>query len=109
MAASTKTNPKTVVDSAAKALEDATIKAQEQYFSILEQSQSAALEGYETIIDAVSKLDVPAVPGLDAVVPGLDAMKVPTDAFDGLFDFTAKVLENQREFAHKLLAVNVKA
>ena len=109
MAATTKTNPKAVVDTAAKALEDATAKAQEQYFSLLVQSQTAALESYETIIDAVSKLDVPAVPGLDAVVPGLDAMKVPTDALDGLFDFTAKVLENQREFAHKLLAVSVKA
>lgn len=109
MAATTKTNPKAVVDTATKALEDATIKAQEQYFSLLEQSQNAALESYETIIGAISKLDVPAIPGLDAVVPGLEAMKVPTNALDGLFDFTAKVLENQRDFAHKMLAVNAKA
>jgi len=103
MAASTKTDDaKTVLDTATKAMEEATVKAQEQYFSLLEQGQAAVLESYGTMIDAVGKVELPAI-------PGLDAMKIPANAFDGYFDFAAKMLDNQREFAAKMLATTAKA
>lgn len=105
----TKTETKNVVDSTTKALEDAATKVQEQYFSVLEQGQSLALEGFETVVDALNKIDMPAVPGLESFTSNLEDMKIPTDAFDGIFDFTLKVIENQREFAHKVLAVGAKA
>lgn len=109
MAANTKTTPKNVIDNTAKVIEESASKAQEQYFSMLEQSQAAAIEGFEAIVDAMGKIDVPAVPGLDAVVPNLNDVKVPVTMFDGAFDFGMKVLENQREFAHKMLAVTAKS
>lgn len=109
MATKTKTTPKAVIDNTTKVMEDAATKAQEQYFSMLEQSQAAALEGFEAIVDAFGKIDVPAVPGLDAVVPNLNDVTVPVTMFDGAFDFGMKVLENQRQFAHKMLAVTAKA
>ena len=105
----TKTETKNLFETATEAFEDAASKAQEQYFSMLEKTQTAALEGYQTFMDTVSKIDMPAVPVLDRVLPDADAVKVPTDAFDGFFDFTMKVLENQRDFAHKMLAVSAKA
>jgi hypothetical protein len=114
MAAKAKTQSNSVIDTAAKAIEDAAVKMQDQYFSALEQGQSAMLKGFEAVVTAMSKIDVPSIPGLDKVpgmdrVPSLDEMKVPADAFDGLFDFGAKMLDNQREFAHKMLAVSAKA
>jgi hypothetical protein len=102
MAANTVTDSKKIIDTTTKALEDATVKAQGQYFSLLEQGQARALEGFATLIDAVGKTNLPTVPGLDAV-------KIPADAFEGAFDFASKVLENQRQFATKVLAVGARA
>ncbi len=103
MAANTVTDSKKIIDTTTEALEDATVKAQEQYFSLLEQGQARALEGFATLIDAVGETNLPTVPGLDAVV------KIPADAFEGAFDFASKVLENQRQFATKVLAASARA
>ena len=109
MAAKTTTKTKTakvedknIFESATKAFEDAAVKAQDQYFSMLERGQNAALEGYENMWNAINKLDLPTV-------PGMPAFKVDENAFDGMFDFSAKVIENQRKFAHSMLAVSAKA
>ena len=103
MATKAKAQTKTTTESTSS-FEDAATRMQEQYFSALEQGQKAILKGYEAMFDAMSRFELPAIPGVD-----MDAMRPGTDAFDGLFDFSAKVIDNQREFAHKMLAVSAKA
>ncbi|MEM7274102.1 MAG: hypothetical protein AAF547_13540 [Actinomycetota bacterium] len=81
-------------------------KAQEQYFSFVEQGQDAALRGYSAVIDAVGRIQLPAVPGMDNA-PELPSLRIPTETLvemsDNMFDFAVKVVENQREFAKKVL------
>ncbi len=45
MAANTVTDSKKIIDTTTEALEDATVKAQEQYFSLLEQGQARVHPG----------------------------------------------------------------
>jgi hypothetical protein len=108
MAAKTKTDPSSMITNSTKAFEEASMKLQEQYFTMLEQGQASALEQIEAMADAVSKIDVPAVPGLDTVLPAFDVTTAPTNMYDGAFEFASKMLENQREFTTKVLAAGAK-
>lgn len=113
-ATKTKQNPQKAIDMTAKAIEEAATKAQDQYFSVLEQGQAVAIESLEALFSAVDGIELPAVPGLDAL-PGLDAMpeidvmKIQADAFEGAFQFASKMIENQRTFAQKVMAVSTKS
>ena len=99
------TDPKNIIDATTNALEDVVTKAQQQYITMVEQSQAAALGIFGTFVETVSKIDVPSIPGLDSSLPEVDAAKITASAFD----FASTVLENQREFANKVLAVSSKA
>lgn len=109
MAEKVQANAKKVIDDSTKAIEEATAKAQDQYFSLVEQSQAAFLNGYEAFVKAVNNVDVPVVPGFEAVANSADAVKVPSDLVEGSFDLASKILDNQRTFATKLMAVSAKA
>lgn len=93
-----------VIDTTVKAVGDMVEKAQDQYWTMVERSQTATIEGFEAIVSALGKVELPSIPGVDRVMPDADAMKIPADALDGWFEFNAKVIENQREFAQKLFA-----
>ncbi|MBT8201124.1 MAG: hypothetical protein KJO36_11470 [Acidimicrobiia bacterium] len=86
-----------------RVVEDAVTTAQEQILGAVEQGQTLVLEGYKTMLDAISKLDMPAVPGLG------DVYKVRADMFEGMFGFGAALLENQRTFTRKVLETASKA
>lgn len=109
MATKTKTTKKTAEKAETNSIEDAATKAQEQYFSALEQGQEMALNGLETVVDAVSKIQIPAIPGLNSTPRDLPTIKIPTTVVETYFDFAAKALANQREFASKALALTTKS
>jgi hypothetical protein len=123
MAASkAKTTQPTRVETATKAVADAAVKAQDQYFSVLEQSQDAVLERFTSLVENINKVEMPAVPGMDKMTEMTDKvtdriapnfeLKMPAvseDAFDGVFNFGAKLIENQRTFTRKILAASTKA
>ncbi len=108
------------VETASKAVADAAVKAQDQYFSVLEQGQEAVLERFTALVENVNKVEMPAVPGMDKmtemtdkvtdrIAPNFEMPVVSEDAFDGIFDFGAKLIENQRTFTRKMLAASAKA
>lgn len=108
------------VESATKAVTDAALKAQDQYFSVLEQGQDAVLERFTALVENVNNVEMPAVPGMDKmtemtdkvtdrIAPNFEMPVVSEDAFDGIFDFGAKLIENQRTFTRKMLAASAKA
>ncbi len=108
------------VETATKAVTDAAVKAQDQYFSVLEQGQEAVLERFTALVENVNKVEMPAVPGMDKmtemtdkvtdrIAPNFEMPVVSEDAFDGIFDFGAKLIENQRTFTRKMLAASAKA
>ena len=115
----TKTAPATRVETATKAVADAAVKAQDQYFSVLEQGQEAVLERFTALVENINKVEMPDVPVLDKmtdkvaerIAPNFEMKMpvVPVDAFDGMFDFGAKLIENQRTFTRKMLAASAKA
>lgn len=82
---------------ATKTVEEAVAKAQDQYIAAVEQAQGLALEGYKAWLDLVAKMGVPALPGLAGMY------QLRADMFEGLFDFGAAMIENQRTFAKKIL------
>lgn len=96
-------------------LENLAATAQERYFSMLEQGQTAALEGFETIVetigqvsDRISKqvtdLELPSIPGIDALPKLNIPSEMPANMVDTYFEFANKALTSQREFANKMLA-----
>jgi len=95
--------PATKNTDATRVIEEAVSATQEQVIGAIEQGQALMLKGYETIVDAVDKLEMPSVPGLNEVY------KVRAEAFDSLFDLSSAVLESQRAFTRKVLEVAAKA
>lgn len=96
------------VETATTQFEAVASKAQEQYFSLVEQGQSLALDGIETVVDTMAKVQIPAIPGLSSTPRELPVISIPTDMVDTYFEFANKVLANQREFANKALALTAK-
>ncbi len=86
-----------------KVIEDTMTTAQEQVLGAVEQGQTIVLDGFKSFLDAVNKIDIPAVPGL------ADMYKVRADMFEGMFDFGSAMLENQRTFTRKVLETATKA
>lgn len=82
-------------------------KAQEQYLSVVEQGQEAALRGYSAARETVAKIEFPSVPAIENIVPDFSAMELPTESMvnfsDSVHDFAIKVVENQKAFAKKVL------
>ncbi len=105
-------------------VEEVAVKAQDRYFSVLEQGQAVALDGFETIVETVNKVgtkvsttinervDLPAIPAFDALPARMPKIEVPENLpnklVDGYFEFANKALANQREFADKALAISTK-
>ena len=86
-----------------KVIEDAASTTQEQVIGAIEHGQTLVLKGFEAMVDAVGKLEIPSVPGLS------EMYKVRADMFDGLFDFSSAVLDSQRNFTRRVLEVAAKA
>lgn len=95
----TATGTETTMDS----IFDAMGTAQDQYFTMLERSQKLALDGFSSIIGAVPA--IPTIPVLDGFVPA-DMANITSEGVDAAFDFAGKLLDNQREFATKLVAAS---
>lgn len=100
--AASKNDSTNIIDNATQVMEETAVKAQDQYFALLERGQAAVIETFETVLDTVNRVDVPTI-------PGFDAFAVPSKAVDNYFGFAAKVVDNQREFAAKMLAATNKA
>lgn len=109
-----------VVNEAAEAVSEGTEavkepveKATSQYFSMLEQGQTAVVgaykDAYKTLANAVGKIDLDSVPGVSQVKPDFTKFQTPAaEALERYFDFSIRVVENQREFAHRILKVEEK-
>ena len=74
------------------------LAAQEKTLSALRQSQTAVVDVVETWAKAVENTskDLPAI-------PVADSLPTPEEIIKTSYDFAGKVLEAQREFAHKLV------
>jgi hypothetical protein len=98
----------TAVDTATTQFEAVATKAQEQYFSLLEQGQTLAIDGIGSLAGSynefVTRVQIPAIPGVSSEPRNLPTISAPTDMVDSYFEFAAKALENQREFANRALA-----
>lgn len=92
--------------------EELAEKAQEQYLSVVEQGQEAALRGYAVARETVGRIEVPSVPVLENVVPDFRSIELPTESLvnfsDSVHDFAIKVVENQKAFAKKVLTASSK-
>lgn len=89
--------------------EELTGRAQEQYFSFVEQGQEVALRGITSVRETVSNFEVPAVPGLDAVTPDFEIpTKQLTSLSDTMHDFAIKAIQSQKAFAKKVLVATTK-
>lgn len=127
-AKATKAAPKKVVETATP-YEDVATKAQERYFSTLEQGQTVMLESFETVVDTMNRIgnrisdtvteqigdrvEISNIPGLNALPTSLPKLEIPSDLpsnlVDSYFEFANKALANQREFANKALAITTKS
>ena len=98
----------TAVDTATTQFEAVATKAQEQYFSLLEQGQTLAIDGIETVANGynglAARIQIPAIPGVSSEPRNLPTLSVPTEMVDSYFEFADRALKSQREFADKALA-----
>jgi len=90
MAAAHKPAATTVVDDALRATQDLVLGA-------AEQTQDLVLKTYKSFLDGVGKFDVPTIPGL------ADMYQIRADMFEGMYEFGAALIENQRTFTRKVL------
>lgn len=95
----------TATESVTTQFESVAAKAQDQYFSLLEQGQTLVLDGFETVVDTMAKIEIPAIPGISSTPRELPTITIPKDMVDTYFEFANKALANQREFANKALAL----
>ncbi len=92
------------IDTATKTIEDVANKSQERLLSAIEQGQAAMADGYEAVVAAANKIELPSIPGVESVTPNLEALKIPRTAVDSYFDFAERVLAGQREFVERVFA-----
>ena len=92
--------------------EELAEKAQEEYLSVVEQGQEAALRGYAVARETVAKIELPSVPVLENMIPDFSSIELPTESMvsfsDSAHDFVIKVVENQKAFAQKVLTGSTK-
>ncbi len=78
-----------------------TRSAQDQILAAITTTQAAIIDGVRTMSSTMASA-LPAVPKLPAV-PGADKLPTPADAVELGFDFAARLLASQRDFAERLL------
>jgi hypothetical protein len=80
-------------------LTDATKASQDQILTAVRQSQQAVVDAVAAWAKAVENV-VPPTPS----IPGTDELPKPEAVVDDAFDFAAKLLDAQHEFARSVLA-----
>jgi hypothetical protein len=80
-------------------LTDATKASQDQILTAVRQSQQAVVDAVAAWAKAVENV-VPPTPS----IPGADELPKPEAVVDNAFDFAAKLLDAQHEFARSVLA-----
>jgi hypothetical protein len=80
-------------------LNDAARASQEQILGTVRQSQQAVVDAVAAWAKAVENMIPPA-----PAIPGAGDLPKPDAVVDNAFDFAAKLLDAQREFAHSIIA-----